>query len=171
MGVFEIIKTRRSVRSYKSEPLPEEKLKKILEAARLAPSAHNAQPWKFIVVKDAEKRKKLAEAALNQDFVAEAPVVIAAVGLEPDHVMSSGVPAFAVDLAIAIDHMTLTATEEGLGTCWVGAFSQEKVKKILEIPEEYKVVILLPLGFPADTPGIKSRKNIEDIVCYEKFSE
>ena len=85
--------------------------------------------------------------------------------------MSSGVPAFAVDLAIAVDHMTLKATEEGLGTCWIGAFSQEKVKKVLEIPERYKVVVLLPLGFPADTPEPKSRKNIEEIVCYENFSD
>ncbi|XOB41694.1 MAG: nitroreductase family protein [Candidatus Nealsonbacteria bacterium] len=171
MEVFEAIKIRRSVRSYKAEAVPEGKLKKVLEAARLAPSAHNEQEWKFVVVRDAQKRKELAEAALNQNFIAEAPVVIVAVALDPDHIMSSGVPAFAVDLAIAVDHMTLKATEEGLGTCWIGAFSQEKVKKVLEIPERYKVVVLLPLGFPADTPEPKSRKNIEEIVCYENFSD
>ncbi len=171
MEVFEAIKIRRSVRSYKAEAVPEGKLKKVLEAARLAPSAHNEQEWKFVVVRDAQKRKELAEAALNQNFIAEAPIVIVAVALNPDHIMSSGVPAFAVDLAIAVDHMTLKATEEGLGTCWIGAFSQEKVKKVLEIPERYKVVVLLPLGFPADTPEPKSRKNIEEIVCYENFSD
>lgn len=171
MEVFEAIKIRRSVRSYKAEAVPEGKLKKVLEAARLAPSAHNEQEWKFVVVRDAQKRKELAEAALNQNFIAEAPVVIIAVALDPDHIISSGVPAFAVDLAIAVDHMTLKATEEGLGTCWIGAFSQEKVKKVLEIPERYKVVVLLPLGFPADTPEPKSRKNIEEIVCYENFSD
>jgi len=171
MEVFEAIKIRRSVRSYKAEAVPEGKLKKVLEAARLAPSAHNEQEWKFVVVRDVQKRKELAEAALNQNFIAEAPVIIVAVALNPDHIMSSGVPAFAVDLAIAVDHMTLKATEEGLGTCWIGAFSQEKVKKVLEIPERYKVVVLLPLGFPADTPEPKSRKNIEEIVCYENFSD
>ena len=169
MNVHQAIKIRRSVRDYKIEPVPEEKLKKVLEAARLAPSAHNEQEWKFIVVKNAEQRKKLAKAALNQEFVGEAPVVIAAVALEPEEVMSSGVPNYAVDLAIAIDHMTLVAVEEGLGTCWVGAFSQEEVKKVLGIPEKYKVVVLLPLGFPADKPQPKSRKNLEEIVCYENY--
>jgi nitroreductase len=169
MNVHQAIKTRRSVRNYKPDSVPEEKLKKVLEAGRLAPSAHNEQEWKFMVVKNAEKRKKLAKAALNQEFVGEAPVVIAAVALEPEEVMSSGVPNYAVDLAIAIDHMTLAAVEEGLGTCWVGAFSQEEVKKVLGIPERCKVVVLLPLGFPADKPKPKSRKKLEEIICYENY--
>jgi len=169
MEVFEAIKKRRSVREYRPEPVPEESLKKILEAGRLAPSAHNAQSWKFIVVKDARKRKKLAEAANGQSFVGEAPVIIIAVSLDPEHIMGGGVPAFAVDLAIAMDHMTLKAVEEGLGTCWVGAFSQEKVKEILKIPKKYKVVILLPLGYPAASPGQKSRKSFKEIVSFEKF--
>jgi len=171
MDVAEAIKKRRSVRSYKPDLIPEESLKKILEAARLAPSAHNAQEWKFIVVKDTQKKKKLAEAALNQDFIAEAPVVIAAVSLNPEAQSTSDVPAYAVDLAIAVDHMTLQAVEENLGSCWIGAFDQEKVREILEIPENYKVVILLPLGFPADRAGPKIRKTIEEIVSFEKFKE
>ena len=170
MDVFEAIKTRRAVRSYKPEPVPEEKLKKVLEAARLAPSAHNKQEWKLVVIKDSAKRRELAEAALNQDFVGEAPIVIVAVALEPEHILTSGVPAYAVDLAIAVDHMTLAAVEEGLGTCWIGAFSQEEVKQVLNIPNQYKVVALLPLGFPADKSGAKSRKNLEEIICYETFS-
>ena len=171
MDVAEAIKKRRSVRSYKPDLIPEESLKKILEAARLAPSAHNAQEWKFIVVKDTQKKKKLAEAALNQDFIAEAPVVIAAVSLNPEAQSTSDVPAYAVDLAIAVDHMTLQAVEEDLGTVWIGAFDQEKVKNILEIPKNYKVVILLPLGFPTNKPGSKIRKTIEEIVSFEKFKE
>jgi len=171
MEVFEAIKKRYSVRSYKSDPIPEEKLKKVLEAARLAPSAHNAQEWKFIVVKDEQKRKKLAEAAMNQTFVGEAPVVIAAVSLNPEHIMSCEVPAYAVDLAIAVDHMTLQAVEEGLGTCWIGAFNQQRVKEILNIPQRYKVVALLPLGYPADSPTPKERKSLEEIVCYENFQQ
>lgn len=168
MEVFESIKNRYSCRSYKAGSVPEEKLKKILEAARLAPSAHNAQDWKFVVVKDAQKRKEVAETA-TKNFIAEAPVIIAAVSLDPEQVMSSGVPAYAVNLAIAIDHMTLIAVEEGLGTCWIGAFNQEKVKEVLNIPEECKVVALLPLGFPADKPGLKIRKDFEEIVCFEDF--
>ncbi len=170
MDVFEAIKTRRAVRSYKSEPVPEEKLKKVLEAARLAPSAHNKQEWKLVVIKDSAKRKELAKASLNQNFVGEAPVVIVAVALEPEHTLTSGVPAYAVDLAIAIDHMTLVAVEEGLGTCWIGAFSQEEVRQVLNIPAQYKVVALLPLGFPADKSKAKSRKSLKEIICHENFS-
>jgi len=169
MEVFEAIKNRYSCRSYKAEPVPEEKLKKILEAARLAPSAHNEQEWKFIVVRDSEKRKKLAKAALSQDFIAEAPVVIVAVATDPEHILSSGVPAYTLDLAIAIEHMALEAVEEGLGTCWIGAFDQVAVKKILKITERCKVVALLPLGYPADEPRPKSRKKLKEIISYDGF--
>lgn len=170
MDLKETIKTRRSVRAYKQEPVPEEKLNKVLEAARLAPSAHNAQDWKLVVVKDSEKRKQLAEAA-NQDFIGEAPVIIVAVALDPKDHLSSGVPTYAVNLGIAIDHVTLQAWAEGLGTCWIGAFSQQEVKQVLNIPEQYKVVILLPLGYPADSPKTKNRKSIEELICYENFNE
>ncbi len=168
MELFEAIKKRYSCRSYKAGSVPEEKLKKVLEAARLAPSAHNEQEWKFIVLRDIKKRAEVAEAA-GQSFIQEAPIIIAAVATAPEHVMSSGNPAYAVDLAIAVDHMTLQATEEGLGTCWIGAFSQEKVKKVLEIPENYKVVVLMPLGFPAEKGSPKIRKKLEEIISYDKF--
>lgn len=169
MNVAEAIQQRRSVRAYKPEQIPAPKLQKVLEAACLAPSAHNAQNWKFVVVKNEKTREELALAAANQIFIAQAPVVIVGVALEPEHIMSGGVPSYAVDLAIAIDHMTLQAAEEGLGTCWIGAFSQEKVKAILNIPAQYKVVALLPLGYPADMPRPKSRKTLEEIICLEKF--
>lgn len=171
MDIYEAIKRRYSVRSYRAKAVPEEVLKRVLEAARLAPSASNRQDYKFVVVREAEKRKELARAANYQSFVGEAPVVIVAVSLNPGRIMSCEVPAYAVDLAIAIDHITLVAVEEGLGTCWIGAFSQEEVKKILDIPEKYKVAALLALGFPADRPGPKTRKNLEELVCYDTFSE
>lgn len=170
MKITEVIKERRSVRSYKDFLIPDEKLKRILNASRLAPSAGNQQPWKFVVVKARERRNALAQAASNQSFVGEAPVVIVAVALHPDRIMGCGVPSYAVDLAIAVDHMTLVAVEEGLGTCWIGAFSQDEVKKILNIPENNKVVALLPIGYPADTPRSKIRKPLEEIVCWETFS-
>ncbi len=168
MEVLKAIQNRRSVRSYKPDAVPEEKLQKVLEAARLAPSARNNQDWKFIVVRDLDKRKALAKSA-GQDFIAQAPVIIAAVSLNPDYIMSCGTPAYAVDLAIAVDHMTLAAVEEGLGTCWIGAFSQEEVKKILNIPENCRVVVLLPLGFPMDSPQTKSRKELKEIVSYDTY--
>lgn len=171
MDIYETIKTRRSVRSYRDNPVPEEALKKILGAARLAPSAHNAQEYKFVVVQDLEKRKAIVKAASEQKFINEAPVIIAGVSLNPTHIMGNDVPAYAVDLAIALDHITLAAVEEGLGTCWIGAFSQEEVRRILGIPEKYKIVALLTLGTAYDDPGIKSRKNLKELVCYEDFSE
>lgn len=128
------VKKRQAIRDYEDAPVPEEKLLKVLEAARLAPSASNRQPWKFIVVRDGKRRQKLAWAAGGQVHVAKAPVVIAAVATMPDYVMRSGVPAYAVDLAIAVDHMTLAAVDEGLGTCWIGGFSQEEARNILNVP-------------------------------------
>jgi len=171
MNVLEAIEKRRSVRSYQNRPIPEEKLKKILEAARLAPSARNAQSFKFIVVKDERLRKRLAQEATPYHFIGEAPVIIVAVSLKPDYIMRSEVPAYAVDIGIAFDHMTLAAVEEGLGTCWIGGFYQNPVKQILNIPEKYKVAGLLPIGYPADTPGKKSRKSLEEMVCYDTFVE
>ena len=170
MNVYESIKARRSVRAYHDKPVPPEVLTRILEAARISPSGGNRQPRKFVVVTDIEIRKRLAEAANNQGFVAEAPVVIAAVGLDPGRTMSCGIPGDPVDVAIAIDHITLAAVEEGLGTCWIGAFSQAKVCQILEIPDSFKVIELLILGYPADSPRPKLRKSLAEIVCYEKFS-
>ena len=170
MDVSLAIKERSSIRAYKDKEIPEESLNKILESARLAPSAANRQQWKFVVVRDKERRKLLARASANQGFVAQAPVIIVAVSLDPEHMMRCGVPEYAVDLAIAVDHMTLQAVELGLGTCWIGAFYQEEVKRILNVPDKYKVVALLPIGYPSATPGPKSRKSIDEIVCYETFS-
>jgi len=169
MDLEQVIRERRSIRKYKADPVPAEKLNKILEAARLAPSAHNNQEWKFIVVYNAEIREKISIAA-GQDFIAGAPVVIAAVALNPEDIMSCEVPTYAVDLAIAVEHMVLQAHNEGLGTCWIGAFNQEEVKTILKVPEEYKIVALLPIGVPDETPAPRPRKNIEEVVCKEQFS-
>ncbi len=171
MNIYEAIEKRRSVRSFRDEDISEKKLKRVLEAGILAPSAHNSQEYKFVVVKDAEKRKALGEAASGQRFVGEAPIVIAAVSLNPGNLMSSEVPAYALDLAIALDYMTLAAVEEELGTCWVGAFSQEKVKKVLNVPAPYKVAALLPLGIPDDRSAPKSRKKLDELVCSEEFFE
>jgi len=171
MELKEIIEKRESVRSYEDRPVPKEKLERVLEAARLAPSASNRQPWKFIVVREEKRRQELAEAANGQAFVGQAAVIIIAVATRPEHVMSCGVPSHPVDLAIALDHMTLAAVDEGLGTCWIGAFSQDKVKELLDIPEKYRVVALLPLGFPRQERKMKTRKSLEEIVCYETFAE
>ena len=171
MELKEAIKKRHAIRDYEDKVIPEEKLLQVLEAARLAPSASNRQQWKFVVVRDAKRRKELSRAAGGQAHIAEAPVVIAAVAMMPEYVMRCGVPAYAVDLAIAVDHMTLAAVDEGLGTCWIGAFSQEEARAILKVPEHYRIVTLLPIGFPKQPGKAKERKSLDGIVCYEIFEE
>lgn len=167
MDVMEAIRSRRSVRSYADHAVAQDDLQQVLEAGRLAPSASNRQEWKFVVVRDAALREQLAEAARGQRFVAEAPVVIAACAVEHDHVMSCGHPSFLVDVAIAIDHMTLAARALGLGTCWIGAFDQDKVRQVLGIPADVEVVELLPLGYPTEWPDAKPRKDLQEIVSYD----
>jgi nitroreductase len=171
MEVKDAIEKRNSIRAYEDKPVPKELLLKVLEAARLAPSGRNSQAWKFIVVRDDERRQALGRATGGQPHVHTAPVIIAAVATEPEYVMPCGILAYPVDLAIAIDHMTLAAVDLGLGTCWIGAFSQEKVKSILEVPEKLKVVSLLTLGYPGETGRPKMRKTLEEIVCYDRYEE
>lgn len=171
MEVMEAIRKRYSVREYLDKPVPEEKLNLILEAARLAPSASNRQEWRFIIVKAKEVKNKLTEAAKRQKFVSQAPVVIACCATDITHIMSCGQPSYVIDVAIAIDHMTLKATEEGLGTCWIGAFNEDKVKEILQVPKSVRVVELLTLGYSAsELPPRKNRKKIDEIIMYERWS-
>jgi nitroreductase len=169
MDVIDAIKNRISVRKYLDKDVEEEKLNEVLEAGRLAPSASNRQEWRYIVVRDKSTRKKLVEAANNQSFVGEAPVVIVCCAETDEHIMSCGEKCYPIDLAISIDHMTLRAVELGLGTCWIGAFNQDKVKKLLGIPDKIRVVNLLPLGYPAEKKSTKIRKPLTEIVHYEKW--
>ena len=170
MNVIDAIKTRKSVRKYLNKPVEDEKLRVVLEAARLAPSANNRQEWRFVVVHDDETRKKLANAAAEQTFVGEAPVVIAACAETDNHVMTCGQLCYPIDVAIALDHVTLAAVQLGLGTCWIGAFDENKVKQILRIPEKVRVVELMPLGYPANpSPIRKSRLSLNTIVKYERW--
>lgn len=172
MQVMEAIRKRRSVRSYQPTEVEQEKLDLILEAARLAPSASNRQEWRFVIVKDKTTRQKLMSAAKGQSFVGEAPVVIACCAETNNHIMSCGQLCYPIDLAIAIEHMVLEATEEGLGTCWIGAFYEDEAKKILNIPEEIRVVELLTLGYPAEELKVKkNRLSLEEIVMYDKWSK
>ena len=177
MEVYKAIKKRRSIRKYKPEPVPEWKLWNILEAARLAPSAGNRQPWRFIVVKNKETRNKLAEAADDQMFVGEAPVVIAVFG-DPDDspggYQRDPMVSYKQDPMIAVEHMCLVATELGLGTCWAGPASPNydvaKIKEILNVPERMYMICLLTIGFPAEAPPQRDRKSWVDIIFKEKYS-
>jgi nitroreductase len=169
MNLYEVIKSRYSVRSYLDRPVEQEKLDRILDAARLAPSGSNRQPWKFVVVRDAEMRKKLVPACSNQEFVGQAPVVIAGVGLMPDRIMSCGVPGDPEDVAIALEHVALAATAEGLGTCWIGSFHQDQIRTLLGIPANARVIEVMTLGYPGDHPRPKTRKPMKELVCYDQW--
>jgi len=170
MDLFDVIARRRSVRSYEDRAVEDDKLAQVLEAARLAPSAGNRQEWRFVVVRDAELRRKLMEAARGQQFVGDAPVVIAACAPEHGHVMSCGHPSFLVDVSIALEHIALAARALGLGTCWVGAFEQRLVRDALGIPDSVEVVQLMALGYPTDWPDPKDRKDMDEIVCYDRWT-
>ena len=172
MDVMEAIKKRYSVRSYQDHAVETEKLDNILEAARLAPSASNRQEWRFIVVRNKDTRQRLMQAAKDQAFVGQAPVVIVACAKTDSHVMTCGQQCYPIDVAIAIEHMALKATEEGLGTCWIGAFYEDKVKEILGIPKDIRVVALLTLGYPVKLrPNPKDRLRLKEIVMYEGWSK
>ncbi|MHC4981756.1 MAG: nitroreductase family protein [Planctomycetota bacterium] len=170
MDLHEAIEKRFSVRSYEAKDVEEERLTRVLDAGRIAPSARNLQPWKFVVVRDEGRRRRLAELS-GQSFLAEAPVVIAVVGMSPQRVMFCDVPADPVDCAIAIDHMTLAAVAEGLGTCWIGHFPQDECRELLAVPQSAKIIELLALGYPSvGPPRKKNRKPLSEVVCHEKFS-
>ena len=166
---LEVIKKRQSVRSYREKEIQEDVLQQVLEAGRLAPSACNNQPWKFIVVKDKNLKEKLIPACKNQEFAGEASVVIVGCAINPSYKMSNGKYSYSIDLAIALDHMSLEAASLGLGTCWIGAFYQDQVKEILGVPEDVRVVALMPLGYPKGLGSKTGRKPLSEIVCYDKY--
>lgn len=170
MNVIDAIKTRKSIRSFLDKPVEDTKLSAVLEAGRLAPSAANRQEWRFLIVRDPETRRRIAMAAGRQTFVGEAPIVIAACAETDSKVMRCGQLSYPIDVAIALDHMTLAAVELGLGTCWIGNFDEQLVKKILGIPDTIRIVQLMPLGYPTDPSVIeKSRLPIEKIVKHERW--
>ena len=170
LDVFDAVVKRRSVRRFLIKPIEEETLNVVLEAGRLAPSAKNLQEWRFIIIKDPNVKRKIALAANGQVFVGEAPVVIVACAVTDERVMSCGQLCYPIDVAIALDHISLVAVELGLGTCWIGAFDEDKVKDILGIPKKVRVVELMPIGYPAlELAKEKDRLSFEKIVRYDHW--
>ena len=184
MNVYEAILSRKSIRSYDTKQLEDDKLDKILEAGRLAPSWQNKQCWQYVVVKDKDTIGKLAlKSGLiskSNFFIKDAPVVIVACANPNDSGHLNGQDYYLVDVAISFQQMMLAAWEMGIGSCWLGAFNDKKVQEILGIPEKLKVVALSPFGYPKDKDslyakaiktfaGSKKRKDIEKIVHWEKW--
>lgn len=161
--VNETLKTmwsRRSVRKYKPDPLPEEHLHLILEAARRAPTGANRQNWRMVVVTDADLRRRTAEACNRQMWVADAPVVLCLVTL-PGEGQVNG--------AIVLDHAILAATSLGYGTCWIGAYDAAQVKQVLGIPDDHGIVCLTPVGLPAEQPAARARKPPAQLFMRDRF--
>ena len=169
--MMEAIKTRRSVRRFKPAPVPEGLLKEVLNAARFAPSADNAQPWKMIVVMDEQTKVKLAAASNGQKFIAEAPLILVACGIPDEAFQTAGgyQSSHVIDVSIALDHLTLAAHALGLGTCWIAWFKEDKVREVLGIPEDVRVVALTPLGYPGETPERTPSKTLEELVVYDRY--
>jgi len=166
MDVFEAVTVRRSIRKYKGEPIAEVQLGKILEAARLAPSAGNKQPWRFVVVRDEKRKADLAKAANDQNFLKGAGAIVVAVA---DPQISA--KWHERDTMIALEHMVLSATALGLGTCWIGAFDEDEVKRLLKIPETMTVIALLPIGTADEKPKPRPRKDFHEIFFKEEWQE
>ncbi|MCM8815470.1 MAG: nitroreductase family protein [Candidatus Omnitrophica bacterium] len=176
MDFYQVIKTRRSVRAYKRDEIPQDVLERVLNAARIAPSGSNRQPWKFILIKDRERKRQLAELCHHQSFIAQAPVVIAGCGRNIHYNRGGwmGDCSVIVDVAIAFDHLTLAARAQGLGTCWIGSFDNEGIKKYLGIPDDYNVVALTPVGYPEDDSAFcetQDRLPLQEIVFYEQWGK
>ncbi len=164
MEFYEVISKRRSIRAYKKDTVEESKLSRILNAARLAPTAANRQPYSLIVVKDEETKQKLKD-AYSQEWFFTAPVIVCACALPDDAwKRNDGKGYVDVDVAIAMDHLILAASAEGLGTCWIAAFKPEVVREVLNIPDNMEPLVLTPLGYPETIPEPTFRKPLEEMV-------
>lgn len=169
MNFIEVVKSRYSARAYKPQPVEEEKLKQVLEAARLAPTAANRQPFRLIVI-HTEGREEELELIYSAPWFVQTPIVICACGIPSQSwVRRDGKSFCDVDVAIAMDHLILAAADLGLGTCWVGAFNPDAARQVLGLPDDVEPIAFTPLGYPADMPGYKSRESLDDLVRYERW--
>jgi nitroreductase len=161
MSILDAILKRRSIRRYRSEPIPEEVLRNILEAGRLAPSADNLQPWHFIVVTDSRTKEKLSGGRWNS-FIKDSAVTVVGCGYA-DNEWST------VDVTIALENMVIAAEAQGVGSCWIGDFKPEEVKTLLKIPDNLKIIALISFGYPMEKPNPSNKKSLKEIVHYNKF--
>jgi len=163
------------VRAFTNKPVSDAKVEKLIDAARQAPSAGNIQPWEFVVVRDPETKRGLSKAAGNQNFVEEAPVVIVVCAntlRSGQGYGSRGINLYCLqDTAAATQNMLLAAQAMGVATCWVGAFQEEEVRKVLNVPTGVRPVAIIPVGHPAEKPASRSRRPLSEIVHHETFGQ
>ena len=179
MKFIELIKIRQSVRKYSDKPVDREKIERCIDAARLSPSACNAQPWKFIVVDNAELKEKVARETFStvapfNKFTLQAPVIVAIVMEKPNLLSQLGSRVkdkdfYLIDIGIAAEHFCLQAAEEGLGTCMIGWFNEKAVLKLLGIPGKKRIGLLITLGNAVDVPRQKRRKEINEMCSYNQY--
>lgn len=179
--MLEVIRNRRSVRKFETRPIEEEKLQEILEAARLAPSGNNSQPWHFILVRSEAMRRQLAEASHQQLWMADAPVHIVCVADIRSRI-KTGEPIRLTDdspllefkklirdTSIAIEHLVLEAENQGLATCWIAWFEPREIAELLGVPEDKYVQAIIPVGYGAEKPGPRPRKPLSEIIHEETW--
>ena len=169
MTILEVIRKRYSCRAYQEKSVERQKLESILDAARLAPSAKNTQDWRFVVVTDKQTKRQVAATTNRPEVFEKAGAIIAACS-NSDYVMQCGQAIGPIDVAIALEHICLQATELGLGTCWIGSFDPKKVRRILGIPDDIVIVELMAVGYPADNRPEPKREPMDRIACYEKWT-
>ncbi len=169
MEFFDLIKKRYSVRAYESKEVEQEKLEKVLEAAKLAPTAANRQPFQILVIKTKGREQELKQ-IYGRDWFVEAPLVICICAQPPAAWSRMDGKNYAdVDATIAMDHLILAAADLGLGTCWIAAFNPKASREILGLPLDVEPIAFTPLGYPADEPKKKKRKDLSDLVRFEKW--
>lgn len=174
MDVLECIKNRRSIRNFLAKDVENSKINILIDAARHAPSAGNVQDWFFVIVRNNNIKKRIAEAAYNQNFIGTAPVIIIYFA---DKIRISrsygerGKNLYSLqDSGAAIQNILLAAYNLGLGTCWIGAFNEKEVEAIMQAPEGYRAVGIIPVGYPAEKPK-SNRRDISEIISYEQFKK
>ena len=169
MNFSELIRKRYSVRAYKADPVPDDKLAQVLEAARLAPTAANRQPFRLIVIHTAGREEELGRVYVRPWFV-QAPLVVCVCGIwEEGWIRRDDRSYLDVDVAIVMDHITLAAADIGLGTCWVGGFDLTAAREVLGVPDGVEPIAFTPLGYPEDEPKEKKRKSLDELVQYERW--
>ena len=165
MSLFDVILNRRSIRRYEDKEIPKDVLDQIVEAGRQSPSAANRQPYHFVIVTDSEIKQKLP--GRFSGFLKNAPVII--VGCANPKALLTGKWAI-IDTTIALENMVLAAWSLGVGSCWIGSFNEQKIKELLKIPKDWKIVALITLGYPAETPKPTKKKPANELFSLNQFS-
>lgn len=175
MEFTDVIANRRAIRKFRPDEIPRDKLNRVLDAAMMAPSWKNGQCYRFVVVRDADKRKAVAGALAEQNpsrnGIMQAPVCVVACANPSESGTIGDKPYYLVDVGIAVEHLVLAATNEGLGTCWVGWFDEGMVRDALDVPGEYRIVALIPLGYPDESPQMPPRKPISAVTFTDRWGE